>query len=139
LADAAVHTGGCLCGQLRYEARGNPDLAGLCLCADCRKASGSGFMPFMSFAATALRFSGTPRVHRLTLSNGRRVERNFCPDCGGLVFGGVIGETDSHTIYAGSLDDPTAFRPTIAIFARARPDWVILPDGLTVFETMPGA
>jgi hypothetical protein len=43
----------------------------------------------------------------------------------------------SHTIYAGSLDDPARFHPTIAIFARDRPAWVPLPPGLTVFETMP--
>ncbi|MFX8601233.1 GFA family protein, partial [Acinetobacter baumannii] len=64
--------------------------------------------------------------------------RNFCPACGGLVFGGVVGEDLSHTIYAGSLDDPSAFKPTIAIFARDRPHWAPLPPGLTVFETMPG-
>ena len=34
-----------------------------------------------------------------------------------LVFGGEIGKTDWYTLYAGSLDDPSAFHPTIAIFA----------------------
>ena len=36
-----------------------------------------------------------------------------------LVFGGEIGKTDSYTIYAGSLDDPSAFHPTFAISPRA--------------------
>ena len=44
------YTGGCLCGALRYEAVGEPLYAGLCYCADCQKASGSGFIPFIGFA-----------------------------------------------------------------------------------------
>ena len=48
-------TGGCLCGALRYEASAPPDFAGYCCCADCRRASGSGFIPFMGFPAEALR------------------------------------------------------------------------------------
>ena len=54
-----------------------------------------------------------------------------------LVFGGIHGVHDSHTIYAGSLDDPAHFTPTLAIFLRDKPDWVAMPEGLTVFETMP--
>ena len=131
-------TGGCLCGALRYEARGEPDLMGHCYCADCRKASGSGFIPFMGFAAGAIRFSGEARQFRSPAFRGGEAVRNYCPVCGGLVFGGVVGESASHTVYAGSLDDPTLFEPRIAIFTRDRAPWAPIPPGLTVFETLPG-
>lgn len=131
-------TGGCLCGSLRYEADGDPRLCGYCFCGDCRKASGSAFIPFMGFAATALRFSGEARQFRWRSARGTESVRNFCPACGGLIFGGEIGKDTSHTIYAGSLDDPSAFRPTMAIFTRDRPTWLPLPPGLTCFDTMPG-
>ena len=39
------------------------------------------------------------------------------------VFGGIVGESDAHTIYAGSLDDSSRFRPEMAIFNRDRPAW----------------
>ncbi len=132
-----VHTGGCLCGALRYEAIGEPMMAGLCFCADCRKASGSGFIPFMGFAASKIRFSGATVQHSTKAFRGGQAVRNFCPSCGGLVFGGIIGTDTSHTVYAGSLDDPSAFKPRMAIFGRDRPAWVAVPEGLTVFETMP--
>ena len=130
------YTGGCLCGAVRYEAKDEAGVSGYCFCADCRKASGSGFIPFINFPAKALRFTGQPRQFVSKALRGDAV-RNFCPACGGLVFGGVIGESDSFTIYAGSLDDASLFKPTVAIFDRSRPDWVPLPPGLKVFETMP--
>jgi hypothetical protein len=50
-----------------------------------------------------------------------------------------MGESDSFTIYAGSLDDATLFHPTMAIFNHSRPDWAMLPPSVTtVFEKLPG-
>jgi hypothetical protein len=132
-------TGGCLCGALRYQASAEPMFAGCCFCADCRKASGGGSIGFMSFPASVLTFTGPTRQFSSRAARGGEATRNFCPTCGGLVFGGIVGRTDSHTIYAGSLDDPAVFHPTMAIFNRDRPAWAPLPPGLTVFETMPAA
>lgn len=130
-------TGGCLCGQLRYEAKGEPGFAGLCFCSDCRKASGSGFVPFMGYSADRLSVTGRASQSRVAAFRGGEAVRNFCPHCGGLVFGGILGVDGEHTVYAGSLDDPSRFAPTIAIFVRDRPDWAALPPGLVAFETMP--
>lgn len=132
-----IHTGGCLCGAIRYEAEGAPDMAGHCYCADCRKASGSGFIPFMNYPSHAIRFSGTPRQFRSLSARGTQSVRNFCPDCGGLVFGGEIGKDSSHTIYAGSLDDPSLFEPKVAIFTAQRADWTPIPADLIQFEGLP--
>jgi hypothetical protein len=130
-------SGGCLCGALRYEAEGAPLFAGHCYCADCRRASGSGFIPFMGFAASAVRFSGATRQFTCRSARGGEAVRNFCSVCGSLVFGGVVGRDESHTVYAGSLDDPSLFHPRIAIFTRGRPAWAMVPAGLTAFEASP--
>jgi hypothetical protein len=53
------------------------------------------------------------------------------------VFGGRVGVDTEHTLYAGSLDDPSLFKPRIAIFTRGRPAWAAIPDGLTVYERLP--
>ena len=63
--------------------------------------------------------------------------RNRCSICMSLVFGGEIGKSDSYTLYAGSLDDPSAFHPTIAIFADGRPPWALIPPGFKIFDRMP--
>jgi hypothetical protein len=130
-------TGGCLCGTLRYEAEGEPLFAGLCFCTDCQKASGSAFIPFIGVAANAVRFSGDSRPSITKAARGGDATRNFCTVCGSMVFGGERGTSDSFTIYAGSLDDPSLFEPKVAIFASRRPPWAPIPPGLKVFDEMP--
>ena len=87
------YTGGCLCGALRYEAHGEHRVSGHCYYQDCRKASGSDFIPFMGFPATAIRFTGEYRRVACSAANGKQAVRNFCPACGRLVFGGIIGQS----------------------------------------------
>ena len=91
---AKRYTGGCLCGAVRYEAEGAPQYAGHCYCADCRKASGSGFIPFMNFPASAVRFSGRTLQFSSKSARGTDAVRNSCPKCGSLVFGGIVGQDD---------------------------------------------
>jgi len=135
--DGTRISGGCLCGAVRYEASEPPSFMGHCYCADCRKASGSGFIPFMNFPARALRFTGEVMQFRSKAASGREAVRNFCARCHSLVFGGDIGASDWHTIYAGSLDEPSLFAPSLAIFGQGKPDWAVVPAGVAVFPGMP--
>jgi hypothetical protein len=135
--DAPI-TGGCLCGALRYEAKGPPLYAGHCYCADCRKASGAPAMAFMGFRREQLTFTGASREYRSPSLRGSDAHRNRCPVCASLVFGGERDISDSFTIYVGSLDDPSVFEARVAIFNRDRPHWVVVPEGIDVHETMPG-
>ena len=128
--------GGCLCGAFRYEAIGVPLFAGLCYCADCRKASGSGSIPFIGFTNSAVRFTGQTRQFKRVADSGREYVHNFCPVCSSMVFGGNVGEAWLN-IYAGSLDDPTLFHPSIAIYTCSRAPWVEVPLGLEIFEKLP--
>jgi hypothetical protein len=86
--------------------------------------------------ANAVRLTGEITPHTLALGDGREATRNFCPVCGSLVFGGYLSG-DEVTVYAGSLDDVGFFTPTIAIFTRDRPAWVILPPNLKCFDGLP--
>ena len=139
MADFAPITGGCLCGALRYEAAAEPIYAGLCYCADCRKASGSAFIPFIGFRAADLVITGEALRSHVPSFSGGTATRNHCAHCGGLVFGGIHGETDEHTVYAGSLDDPSRFEPKVALFVRDRPAWAEVKANLTEYWTMPEA
>ena len=91
----------------------------------------------MSYDAGNVEFSGKVTTFISVSTRGGDSARNFCPNCGALVFGGEIGKDTSFTIYAGTLDDPSVFVPQIAIFARGRPEWAMIPASLTIFDAMP--
>ncbi len=135
---SGTFAGGCLCGALRYEARGAPLYAGHCYCADCRRASGSGFIPFMGFARAHISFAGDVRQYRSPAASGTIAVRNFCAVCNSLVYGGEREISSTFTVYAGSLDDASLFRPAIGIFMRGRPAWAAVPPGFRCFEGAPG-
>lgn len=130
-------TGGCLCGALRYEAGTQTTFMGYCCCDDCQKASGSGFIPFVGLPPGALKITGDTLLHQMKHSDGRTSERFSCAKCASLVFGGEPGNPNGNTIYAGTLDDTSQFKPVMAIMTKFKPNWVILPEGIKTFEGMP--
>ena len=130
-------TGGCLCGALRYEAFGEPIGSGHCYCVDCRRASGSGFIPFMGFKAEAVRFTGEARQFRSKAANGGDAVRNRCAQCMSLVFGCELRKCDSYTLYASSLHDPQpSTRPRH--IRKSHPELAIIPPGFKVFDRISG-
>ena len=130
-------TGGCLCGALRYEANAAPTFMGYCCCDDCQKASGSGFIPFVGFVGGVLKVTGPHTMYQMHHKDGRTSDRFSCAKCASLVFGGEPGNPNGNTIYAGTLDDTSQFKPAMAIMTKFKPDLVILPKGLQIFERMP--
>lgn len=66
-------TGGCLCGDVRIEARGQPSRVGLCHCLDCRKHHGAVFAAYAIFPDAAVTVRGKTRDF---------AGRFFCPRCG---------------------------------------------------------
>jgi hypothetical protein len=130
-------TGGCLCGNLRYEVEGEPTAIGKCYCTDCQKESGTGHMTFVSFPADAIRTSGEVRQFVKLGDSGNEVVRVFCPSCGTTIAGypKVLGGVG--VIRAGTLDDPSALTATFAVYGCSARQWDAPPAGIKVFETLP--
>jgi hypothetical protein len=84
--DAAVRTGGCLCGAVRYGVRGDPLHVIRCHCADCRKESGSAFTVFAWWPVQAFEMSG-----EISNYDGR----GFCPRCGSRLLDTTHPDTQS--------------------------------------------
>jgi len=102
-----IHTGGCLCGALRYEIRARFLQSTLCHCEDCRRASGAPFVAWSFFPAGSLAWTkGRPKV----ILHADR-ERSFCGDCGSpLTF---FDPAIPHLFEANtnSLDEPVRYPP----------------------------
>jgi hypothetical protein len=108
-----IRRGGCLCGSVRYEVRGEPLRVGLCHCADCRKESGSSFVAFAVWPRQAFTHTGTVDTYS---------GRSFCPLCGGRLF---CLTAEKAEIRFGSLDDaPTDLEPAYEIWIKRRESWL---------------
>ncbi|MFN3991740.1 MAG: GFA family protein [Tabrizicola flagellatus] len=105
-------TGGCLCGGLRFMARGQPWRVGLCHCLACRKSQGALFHASAIYPETAVTITGEARHYR---------DRSFCPTCGSQVYAHIGDEIG---INLGSLDEPSRFRPTYELWTIRREDWL---------------
>jgi hypothetical protein len=108
-----VRRGGCRCGAIRYEVRGEPHKVGVCHCSDCRKETGSAFLAYADFAADALEVTGEYRTFE---------GRSFCPACGTALF---HYDEDGAEICIGSLDDtPSGLVPTREGWIKRREPWL---------------
>ncbi len=105
-------TGGCLCGNVRLVASGQPFRVGLCHCLDCRKYHGSLFHASAIFPQDAVRIEG---------ETANFAGRHFCPRCGSSVFNRSGDEVE---VNLGSLDAPDQLRPTYESWTTRREAWL---------------
>ncbi len=104
--------GGCLCGDIRFAARGEPQRVGLCHCRACRKHHGALFYAAAIFPLSAVRVEGETASY-----DGR----HFCPRCGGSVFARSGDEIELHL---GALDAPDLFVPGYECWTLRREAWL---------------
>ncbi|HEV7316992.1 MAG TPA: GFA family protein [Ensifer sp.] len=133
-----IMKGGCLCGAVRYEAKGMPLFSGFCHCRDCQRATGTGHCCYMIFDRTDVTISGTCRSYEKLAENGNPTIRYFCEICGSQLFGSGPPDDERWSIYAGTLDDLSVFQPTDAIFTRSRHEWDRSVLTLDECEALPG-
>jgi len=132
-------TGGCYCGKIRYEAKGEPVLRGLCHCRECQYISGGGAnvalgMPLSGFHYT----KGEPKVfERVDLE--QPVKRQFCPDCGTSLASLPPALAEIIVLKVGTLDDPASYgAPDLAMYCTEKQDFHYLPENLPQFDRFPG-
>ena len=129
-------TGGCLCGNIRYEFRGEVGTAGYCHCADCRRISGSAFGVSVRVAASGFRITaGAPKGFTKTGDSGRSVTRYFCSDCGCPLYTEPPLHPETIFLKAGSLDEPSLVKPDRQAWLRSRVSWAVIDPDIASYET----
>jgi len=132
-----MFTGQCLCGAVKYQSPGPALFAVICHCRDCQRASGSSGVPVLGVPKESFTWSGPVKQSRVTGGSGLPAVRNFCSECGSLLFGTPESEPQLATIYVGSLDDPTSFCPKVALYTSQRPPWAKPVMQLVEHATLP--
>ena len=134
-----VHEGGCVCGAVRYRTTAAPKRVSACACRWCQKRTGSALGISVYFDKRDVTFlHETPRLYRLKSDAGRWIETQFCDNCGTTVGWTLEFLPDCQGIAGGTFDQPTFwYHLERFVFARSKPNWLTIPHGIEVWETMP--
>lgn len=127
-----VHEGGCLCGAVRFKARGEPINVRICHCRLCQRSFAAPFFARALFDLEAVDLDGPAGRY----PTSERIDRVFCTRCGTR-----IGSWRTNGTAAGIaltlFDDRNAFAPTEHIWVSEKIEWVRIADGLPQFGEGP--
>jgi hypothetical protein len=127
-----IREGGCLCGAVRFKARGEPINVRVCHCRKCQKAMGSPFYARALFPQDALTIEGESARY----PSSEQIERIFCKTCGTRLMSWRTNGTAAGVALA-TFDDRNAFAPTEHIWVDEKINWVKLDDGLPQYPEYP--
>jgi hypothetical protein len=131
-------SGGCYCGDLRYEVTSEVAMRAMCLCRECQRISGGG--PNFSLTVPEEAFAYTSGIPRIFARNDidRPVGREFCGTCGTHVAVRSSRVAGHVIVKAGSLDDPAVYAmPAAAVYVSEAQPYHCIPDGVARFDKFP--
>ena len=131
---AAVLTGSCACGAVRFEIDEPLVAAAYCHCTRCQRRTGTAMQASAKLAPGSMRITeGEDRLKGWWAGDG--LEKVFCGDCGAAV---LAWDHDTHEIAIvrlGAIDGDPGVRPQAHQFVANAAPWQPLPDdGLPRFD-----
>ena len=124
------HTGGCLCGAVRYSIAAPIKELRACHCLDCQRSSGAhgavvAFVRRENFSIT----SGAPKRYAKKADSGRTLVRYFCGDCGSPIYAtsadaSADGSPRRFGLRVGTIRQRRAIRPAKQIWQKSALEWV---------------
>ncbi|RGP42245.1 hypothetical protein BPTFM16_02557 [Altererythrobacter insulae] len=131
-------TGGCLCGQVRYELSTDPLMCVTCHCKNCQRQAGSALSIIIGVPEGSVTTQGEVKTYDDKGDSGATVRRQFCGECGSPVFTRVEHPPGVMFVKAGTLDDTSSLKPAFHCYTKSAQDWVELGE-IPGFETVPDA
>jgi hypothetical protein len=133
VAATALHTGGCVCGALRYKTTGQPAVATICHCRFCQKRLASAFAVLATFPNEAVEFTQGQPIECEHRSD------EFCARCGTTVAHTSQLRPGMRSIAATTFDELGWFNIDRHIWVQSKLPWVDIPVGVAVFDKGPPA
>lgn len=129
-------TGGCQCGEIRYEVTGEAGHHALCHCADCRASSGAPATAWLGVPSETFRVT---KGKAAAFNSSGASWRHFCGTCGtGLYFINEEMLPGIVDIQSATLDDAHLHSPTVHIQTAERLAYMRELASLPEFERFPG-
>jgi hypothetical protein len=108
--------GGCLCGAVRYQASPAHRDGYYCHCRMCQLAFGNTRAAFVNVRKDEVRWTRSAPAY---YASSRFARRGFCAQCGTPLSFEYL-DSERMDLSAGSLDEPSAFKPTAHFAIESR-------------------
>ena len=115
-------SGACLCGTVRFVARGVPEKFAACHCEMCRRWTGSALLD-LDVPVENVEWSGEEHIR--TFQSSDWAERAWCDRCGSNLWFRMTQDNEwsgSYGIPLGLFDDASGFEMSTEIFIDQKPD-----------------
>lgn len=137
MTDSGVVQGGCLCGEVAYEIRGNLGIFQYCHCSRCRKFTGSVHAANLIVTPDQFQWlKGEEFVGRHELKDAKHFATCFCRKCGSSL-PWITKTQKAIVIPAGTLDGDPGIRPAQNIFWGSKACWYEDANSLIKYEELP--
>jgi hypothetical protein len=130
-------TGGCKCGNVRYECKSEKFGDHFCHCKDCQSYYGAPFGAHFIVDENQTIIHGTVASHSTPANSGNTRTHLFCSNCGTPVGDKVEEIPGVLLLAAGTLDNPELFQPGHHMWTASKLSWVKIDDDLPQIETQP--
>lgn len=118
-------TGRCLCGDIRFEYRGEPVETMHCHCESCRRHTSSPVTTFVILGKDSFRYT---RGKPVAYASSPGIERTHCGRCGSPI---AYENKDEFALYACTLDDATGLKPEYHSWFAEKMPWLEIADALS--------
>jgi hypothetical protein len=118
------HSGGCLCGAVRYAFAGEPRSVSLCHCSHCQKLSGGSFTINLVIREQDFTQEGATSLFIDRGDSGNPVQRHFCGVCGAHILAKIASAPGKIVLKGGTLDQPNTFTPQTEIYTSRASEWL---------------
>jgi hypothetical protein len=116
------HGGQCLCGHIRYTARGKSSFPHLCSCRMCQRWSGAPTIAWVEFPWDGFEWTGAGGSPTLFQSSDT-TQRGHCAKCGSTICA-IDDGRNKIAITMATLDDPSRIIPGKQhSFVTSAPAW----------------
>lgn len=128
-------TGGCHCGEIRFELSQQLATIVNCHCRNCRRANGGAFTTIAPVETVNFRLTaGHESLREFQTGTGSRF---FCGQCGGRLFTRPDLLPGLTNLLVATLDEEPTDPPTIHMNVESKAPWYEILDDRPQFQGLP--
>ncbi len=129
------HTGGCLCGGIRFELADAVEVAGYCHCTRCQRRTGTASSAQARIDGATFRLVKGEELLKAWRHPDGGFEKCFCRECGSHLFSRNPEDHSQMNVRMGALDGDPGVRPSWRAYVAYAAAWEPVPDdGLPRFD-----